>query len=254
MPSRPPRVGVMVMIIAGPIGVAVAVLILGCRLILETRRPSLRLLSARGASLGQLRRLLGTEGVLIGAVPAVAGAAHRGGRRRPGLRSHGHRRATCCRHFSSGSPLSRSWSCSRRPPRSGVRVRISGAAARASASSPRVSSPASPLLALTLLFVRGYSGASGRAACCDTSPAGACRMPPHTAALPAAAASDLLALTGSRGPRHVPRLGASPARAVDRPHTGARSRRGGFGRSLVRRAAVCPAERCHRGIPRADRR
>jgi putative ABC transport system permease protein len=67
--------GVMVMIIAGPIGVAVAVLVLGCRLILETRRPSLRLLSARGASLAQLRRLLGIEGVLVGAVPAVAGAA-----------------------------------------------------------------------------------------------------------------------------------------------------------------------------------
>ena len=68
-------VGVMVMIIAGPIGVAAAVLILGCRLILETRRPGLRLLSARGASVGQLRGMLGVEGVLVGTVPALAGAA-----------------------------------------------------------------------------------------------------------------------------------------------------------------------------------
>lgn len=67
--------GVIAMLVAGPVGVAAAVLVLGCRLILESRRPSLRLLSARGASLGQLRGLLGGEGALVGAVPAVLGAA-----------------------------------------------------------------------------------------------------------------------------------------------------------------------------------
>lgn len=67
--------GLIAMIVAGPIGVAAAVLVLGCRLVLERRRAALRLLSARGASNGQLRGLLGTEGVLLGVVPAVVGAA-----------------------------------------------------------------------------------------------------------------------------------------------------------------------------------
>ena len=67
--------GVIAMLVAGPVGVAVAVLVLGCRLILEGRRSSLRLLSARGASLAQLRGLLAAEGVLVGVVPALAGAA-----------------------------------------------------------------------------------------------------------------------------------------------------------------------------------
>lgn len=67
--------GVIAMLVAGPVGVAAAVLILGCRLILEGRRPGLRLLSARGASLGQLRGLLGVEGALFAAVPAVIGAS-----------------------------------------------------------------------------------------------------------------------------------------------------------------------------------
>ncbi|SFS13267.1 putative ABC transport system permease protein [Microbacterium sp. cf046] len=67
--------GVIAMVIAGPVGVAAAVLILGCRLILERRRPSLRLLSARGSSTGQLRGMLGLEGVFVGIVPAVLGAA-----------------------------------------------------------------------------------------------------------------------------------------------------------------------------------
>ena len=68
-------VAVIAMIVAGPIGVAAAVLVLGCRLILERRRPSLRLLSARGASLAQLRGILGLEGVVAGIVPAALGAA-----------------------------------------------------------------------------------------------------------------------------------------------------------------------------------
>lgn len=67
--------GVIAMLIAGPVGVAAAVLILGCRLILESRRPSLRLLSARGASIAQLRGLLAIEGVFVGALPAILGAA-----------------------------------------------------------------------------------------------------------------------------------------------------------------------------------
>lgn len=67
--------GVLAMLAAGPIGVAAAVLALGCRLILEGRRSSLRLLSARGATVGQLRGLLAAEGALAGTVPAVVGAA-----------------------------------------------------------------------------------------------------------------------------------------------------------------------------------
>lgn len=67
--------GVIAMLVAGPVGVAAAVLVLGCRLILEGRRSSLRLMSARGASLGQLRGLLAAEGVLVGLVPALIGAA-----------------------------------------------------------------------------------------------------------------------------------------------------------------------------------
>jgi len=65
---------VIAMLVAGPVGVAAAVLVLGCRLILEGRRPSLRLLSARGASTGQLRGLLAVEGAIAGAVPSVLGA------------------------------------------------------------------------------------------------------------------------------------------------------------------------------------
>lgn len=67
--------GVIAMLVAGPVGVAAAVLLLGCRLILEGRRPSLRLLSARGASLGQLRGLLATEGAIVGVIPALVGIA-----------------------------------------------------------------------------------------------------------------------------------------------------------------------------------
>lgn len=67
--------GVIAMLVAGPVGVAVAVLLLGCRLILEGRRPSLRLLSGRGASLGQLRGLLAAEGALVGVIPALVGIA-----------------------------------------------------------------------------------------------------------------------------------------------------------------------------------
>lgn len=66
--------GVIAMLIAGPVGVAAAVLVLGCRLILENRRASLRLVSARGASAAQLRAVLGAEGVVAGIVAALLGA------------------------------------------------------------------------------------------------------------------------------------------------------------------------------------
>ncbi|RLK49006.1 FtsX-like permease family protein [Microbacterium telephonicum] len=65
----------LAMLVAGPAGVAVAVVVLGCRLILEGRRPALRLLSARGASIAQLRGLLAAEGVIVGPVAAIVGAA-----------------------------------------------------------------------------------------------------------------------------------------------------------------------------------
>ncbi|WP_322410212.1 ABC transporter permease [Microbacterium invictum] len=65
--------GVVAMIASGPIGVAAAVLILGCRLVLERRRPALRLLSARGADHGQLRALLALDGVACGILPALLG-------------------------------------------------------------------------------------------------------------------------------------------------------------------------------------
>ena len=62
-------------IAAGPFGVAAVVLLLGCRMLIEQRRGALRLLTARGASPAQLRGLLGLQGLLVGAVPAVLGTA-----------------------------------------------------------------------------------------------------------------------------------------------------------------------------------
>lgn len=65
--------GVVAMIASGPVGVAAAVLILGCRLVFERRRPALRLLSARGADHRQLRVLLALDGVACGILPALVG-------------------------------------------------------------------------------------------------------------------------------------------------------------------------------------
>lgn len=65
---------VLAMIAAGPAGVAALVLLLGCRLILERRRGTLRLISARGGSSGQLRALLSAEGLALGVLPAAGGA------------------------------------------------------------------------------------------------------------------------------------------------------------------------------------
>lgn len=67
-------VSVLAMLIAGPVGVALAVLVLGCRLMHENRRSALDLLAARGAAPGQLRGVLGLEGLLAGIVPAAVGA------------------------------------------------------------------------------------------------------------------------------------------------------------------------------------
>lgn len=67
-------VAIVAMLAAGPIGVAAAVLVLGARMMLERRRSALALLSARGATPGRLRTLMGFEGLLVAVVPAVLGA------------------------------------------------------------------------------------------------------------------------------------------------------------------------------------
>ena len=68
-------VSVLSMLVAGPIGVALAVLVLGCRLMHESRRSALDLAAARGASPAQLRGLLGIEGLVAGVIPAAVGVA-----------------------------------------------------------------------------------------------------------------------------------------------------------------------------------
>lgn len=62
---------VLAVVAAGPAGVAVAVLVLGARLVVARREPSLALLAARGASGRQLRGMAAVEGLLLG-VPAAA--------------------------------------------------------------------------------------------------------------------------------------------------------------------------------------
>lgn len=64
---------VLAMTAAGPIGVALAALLLGARLIVDRRGPALRLAAARGASSGQLRSVLAAEGAAIGLPAAAAG-------------------------------------------------------------------------------------------------------------------------------------------------------------------------------------
>ncbi|ANJ26312.1 FtsX-like permease family protein [Agromyces aureus] len=58
---------------SGPIGVMVAVLVLGARVVFERRREGLELVAARGASNGQLRGILAIEGGLIGLPAAILG-------------------------------------------------------------------------------------------------------------------------------------------------------------------------------------
>lgn len=62
---------ILAVVAAGPIGVAIAVMTLAARLMVERRRSALALASARGASPGQFRRWLGVEGLAIG-LPAAA--------------------------------------------------------------------------------------------------------------------------------------------------------------------------------------
>ena len=68
-------VAVVAVTISGPLGVAVAVLLLGCRMLVEQRRSALRLLEARGARPQQLRGLLALQGLFVGVVPVALGAA-----------------------------------------------------------------------------------------------------------------------------------------------------------------------------------
>lgn len=64
---------VLAIVAAGPIGVAMAVMTLAARLLIERRRSALALASARGASPAQFRMWLGVEGLAIG-VPATLAA------------------------------------------------------------------------------------------------------------------------------------------------------------------------------------
>lgn len=66
---------VLTIVAAGPLGVTLAVFLLGARLLVSGRRSALALLSARGGSGGQLRTMLALEGLVIGVLPAAAGAA-----------------------------------------------------------------------------------------------------------------------------------------------------------------------------------
>jgi len=65
---------VLAMIGAGPLGVILVVIALGARLVLNRRRQSLVIASARGATAAQLRWALGLEGLALG-LPAAAGGA-----------------------------------------------------------------------------------------------------------------------------------------------------------------------------------
>lgn len=62
---------VLAMMAAGPLGVSIAVLVLGARLVIERRRPALALATARGASATQVRAVMALEGLLLG-LPAAA--------------------------------------------------------------------------------------------------------------------------------------------------------------------------------------
>ncbi|MCS5733912.1 FtsX-like permease family protein [Herbiconiux daphne] len=66
---------VVAMAVSGPIGVLVAVLLLGTSLLLRRRGATLALFGARGASAGQLRGFLALEGAAIGLIGSVAGTA-----------------------------------------------------------------------------------------------------------------------------------------------------------------------------------
>lgn len=65
---------VLATVASGPIGVMIAVLVLGARVVFERRRPGLELAAARGASTGWLRGILAVEGAVIGVPAAALGA------------------------------------------------------------------------------------------------------------------------------------------------------------------------------------
>ena len=66
---------VLATVASGPIGVMVAVLLLGARVVFERRRTGLELAAARGASDGRLRGILALEGLVIGVPAALLGGA-----------------------------------------------------------------------------------------------------------------------------------------------------------------------------------
>jgi putative ABC transport system permease protein len=66
---------VLATVASGPIGVMVAVLVLGARVVFERRRTGLELAAARGASDAQLRGILTAEGLAIGVPAALIGGA-----------------------------------------------------------------------------------------------------------------------------------------------------------------------------------
>lgn len=66
---------VLATVASGPLGVALAVLVLAAQVVFERRRTGLELAAARGASPVQLRGILLLEGLAIGVPAAVAGLA-----------------------------------------------------------------------------------------------------------------------------------------------------------------------------------
>jgi len=65
---------ILAVVAVGPLGVTLAVLLLGARLVVSRRRRSLALLRARGASATQLRGLMAGEGLALGLPAAAVGA------------------------------------------------------------------------------------------------------------------------------------------------------------------------------------
>ncbi|MBD8078134.1 FtsX-like permease family protein [Cellulosimicrobium arenosum] len=65
---------ILAVLAVGPLGVTVAVLLLGAQLVVSRRRASLALLGARGASGAQLRGLMAAEGLALGLPAAAVGA------------------------------------------------------------------------------------------------------------------------------------------------------------------------------------
>ncbi|OLT53353.1 hypothetical protein [Cellulosimicrobium sp. CUA-896] len=65
---------VLAVVAVGPLGVTLAVLLLGARLVVSRRRPSLALLRARGGSGVQLRGFMAAEGLALSLPAATVGA------------------------------------------------------------------------------------------------------------------------------------------------------------------------------------